>query len=246
MTAYDVINNALMLIGISADGKAPASYEAITGLKFLNMMRSTWAGRDIMSNAIYDYTFMIPDTRQTITMGSDGTPTVYDIPVRPLKVDQVTVSTSASNTNVVWNVPLISYEEYRLISNNQISTIPTLCAWDIGNPISRIYFYPRIPQGYEVRVMGQSPSTDLISLTDTILEPPDFVEALVYNLATRLAPVFGIPLDPEISKVAHSANKVIKRNMLLAKTKDMINPTIGNTTNMPSFNYITGLSGSNR
>lgn len=240
MKVYDIINNALTLIGISADGTAPHSYEMVQGLQALNIMLSAWSGKTGQQNEYFNESFTAPEVRKVVSLGSTSTIT-GDIATRPTKIDQVSIIQG----NIVWNVGIISFSEYMLISMKDISTISKVVAWDNGNPISNLYFWPAIPQGYSIQVIGTKAGDSYLNLTDDILQPPDFLEAIVYNLAVRCALIFGITVDPQISQIAHSGNKIIKRNVILNKSRKMNNYASYNE-NLPTFNYITGLNGSGR
>lgn len=86
----------------------------------------------------------------------------------------------------------LSREDYHGISNKDITGTPSqyYINDDLNNP--KIYFYP-VPDDiqYSCRFTFSKSLDDIDQLTDDVEFHPEWMDAIVYNLAVRLAPAFG-------------------------------------------------------
>ena len=75
--------------------------------------------------------------------------------------------------------------------------------YDAGYPTGNVYFWP-IPQAdtFTMHLIVKQALPQFTDLTEIIALPPTYQEALMYNLAVRLRPAFGMAPDPTISGLA--------------------------------------------
>lgn len=85
-----------------------------------------------------------------------------------------------------------TYEEFSAITMKQIGTIPCAVFLDTGYPFGTAHFYPVPPAGmYQVHIITKSDLPQFQNLTDVILLPPEYIEALIWNLSLRACGMFG-------------------------------------------------------
>lgn len=205
LKTYDIIQDALIVIGALgvSDGDTLEAPIASAALRTLKGLIGEWSTKSIYNPVQFDRTCSPPTSPTAyIEMGEGG-----DIVERPAMVNEVQVSLGPA----VHVIPVVSLTEYQRCFVKETTGIPQLCAVDYGFPLSRIYFWP-IPLGNtSIRVIG-FPSMPIPATVQSDLDYPDFwKEALVYNLAARLAPMLGLQVSQDVLAIANKAMSGIKR-----------------------------------
>ena len=83
-------------------------------------------------------------------------------------------------------------------------SIPDSLYYDRAYPVGRIYLYPQ-PAGGELELHVWHVIPSVASPTDLLALPPGYEDAIVLNLACRLAPQFGRPVDPFLRQEARES-----------------------------------------
>jgi hypothetical protein len=82
--------------------------------------------------------------------------------------------------------------------------IPDGVYFDRGYPIANLYLYGQPPGGsLELYVWHLIPG--VVSLADVVVVPPGYEDAIVLNLACRLAPHFQLPVRPDVREQARES-----------------------------------------
>lgn len=204
MTALEIINGSLRLIGAIASGETAQAGEIADGLAVLNDIIESWANDGLMIYKRTRESFPLVAAQQTYTMG-DSANFDTDRPQRILAAG-VVVSSIEIPIEIIneqqWAA--ISYKTQtasfptKLFSNND-SDIVSLSVWPIPTAVNNLILYSQAPFGS----YGTS--------ADEILFPPGWSRALKYNLAGEFGIEFGKPLDPIIAAIAAESKADIKR-----------------------------------
>lgn len=242
LTAYDLIYKALRIAGIAALGDAvegPVSDEA---MMLLNTIRAEYSlnSRGLLK---FDQTYTATGNKQFITLGTDiNNAIIGDIPVRPSKIDQVIIingtlgGTNASNNNFI--LPIYSYEEYRAKIVQNIFAVPQAAYIDNEYPVQNIYLLPGLTSGWSIRVMGTRYFTDYENVTDPYIDPPEYFQMLVFDLAKRLLMMYGQDVPQGLIIMSNDCSKHIKNHnfkLKMHRTKnDLMNPG-------SPFNFLAGI-----
>jgi len=200
LRVYDIVFPALQMCDAVAYGEPLDPDLAKTAIQQLNLMRATDALGFVGYN-YFDATIAPNSSTSYITLGTGG-----DIPSRPAKIEQVTAIIGGL-TNIL--LPLQPLEQYRSLPYVAVYSVPKAVYLETGFPLTKLWFYPGIQAGYSVRVTGLAYPTDYENITDTVADPPEYVDYYISALAVRMAPMLGKPADGLIQR-AHSAKKKIK------------------------------------
>lgn len=113
---------------------------------------------------------------------------------RPLRITEIFRRDSNSDTSLI----LTSREEYMLLGNKTTTGTPNQAYYDPQLTNGVIYFFP-VPDNGDVtmEIVYHRPFHDFDAVTDTPDFPQEWLEALKYGLAVRLAPEYGIPLSAQ-------------------------------------------------
>lgn len=237
-TVYDIIKSATQICGATAYGESIPAELSDQAILILNGMRAEWSLKH-MNNKIFDVTYTALTNKQYISLGTDiVNGTSGDILIRPTTIDQVTVIMGQVNITI----PTLSFEEYRQLSLQNMFSVPSYAYVDTESPIRNVYFYPGLQAGYQVRFNGLSQLSDYTNISDIMIDPPEYFQAMYTNLALRLAPLLGVTGDVMTGMVQAAAVslKAIKASNFKNRMQRSKNDLYGNSVN-GGFNFFGGL-----
>ena len=184
------INAALRKLGVLSGGSAPQTYEITNATETLNGMIKSWHADGMPVWAINDYSFPTVANTSSYLIGTGQT---LNTPA-PLKVIQAYRNQGTTSANVPMNI----YTEYNF------NLLPTTAS--AGTPVN-LWYQPLSSTGvinlwpapldtsYTIHIIYQRPFEDMTSSTDNFDFPSYWMEAVIYGLAARLAPEYGIPIQ---------------------------------------------------
>jgi hypothetical protein len=153
-----------------------------------------------------DYTFPLTGNK-TYTIGASADPNIvpdFDAP-RPQGIEAANV---ISNTLPAIRYPLaiitdLQWSKIRL--QDILNTIPQVLYNDRGYPLSTLYLWGQPMAGYLLELFYWQLVPQFLTPDDAVLLPPGYEDALVLNLAVRLAPHFQRVVDSDVRNDAQKA-----------------------------------------
>lgn len=201
-----IIKRALRLLGVVASGDDPEPHELQDALESLNGMLDTW-----------NTDGMLVYTRQLIEKDMDGSASYTigedsnnDI-VAPRPVDIKQGQAFFRFGNLEYEMSVYNQEQWAAIALK-----------DTSSSLSGVLYYDRNFETGTINLWPVSPTGTLLLYLDSKLSqitqptvpfrlPPGYYEAIVYNLAVRIAPEYGAKIGAEIVATALEAKTSIKR-----------------------------------
>ena len=196
MTVGELLKSSLRLIGAIATGETPSNDEMKDALAALNLMLDGWS---IKRGMIYVTTlenFSLVVGTASYTIGSSGTFNT----TKPVKV--LSAYTRDSDGN---DYPLDVYterERYNEHIDKTLSSRPEELLFVPSHVLAYLYAYPVPDEAYTLYIESLKPLSSLSGYTTEISLPDGYENALIYNLAIRLAPEFGTTASPEVVAIA--------------------------------------------
>ncbi len=234
MTALDLINGSLRLLGVLATGEAPAADEANDALNALNEMLDSWSTESLLIYAKIIESFALVGGQQVYTMGSGGNFNT----ARPLSVERAAISVLSSNPANEIPLELLNLDQWANINVKTVtSSIPLKLYIDGANPLTNLNLWPIPTVANNIVLYSWKPLSSIATLQTAIVIPPGYLKALRFNLAMTLAAEFGRQVDPIVAAGAAESKASIKR----MNVKDQLlvtDPAIA--AHSKSFNWITG------
>ena len=214
-TAQTLINAALRSIGTYASGESPSAQELADGLEALRFMLQSWSARNIRLYYTKQDTKVLTGAA-SYTIGAGGS---IDT-VRPASIRGAYVRDGAGSDHTL---DIIDEARYRSISLKSIGEIPEYLYYNPEYPLGVLYLYP-LGTG-TLYLDSLKPLTDPTLVTDTISFPPEYNEAIKYNLAVRLSSEYGVEVSNDIVSLGNIALSYIEsRNF--ASQINTVRPTI--------------------
>lgn len=208
MTGRDLVTASLRLIGAAAPGESLDATEADDALNALNRMISSWSTESLI---IYTRTresvAMTPSTA-TYTMGASGT---YSS-TRAQKIVHALVRDETVSPAAEYPVKILSLEEWAGITQKGATAeYPHSLYHDGGFTQDTVTVYPVPTVAHKLVLYSEKPLSSISTLDTSVSLPPGYEEALIYNLALRLAPEYGRAVPDPVVMVATESKGAIKK-----------------------------------
>ena len=171
------------------------------------MMLAQWQRKRWMVYSLDDVSFT-PTGSASYTVGIGGT---VNIP-RPDRIEAAFVRLTNGPMPVDYPLALLeSREDYNKIALKNLQTFPQLAFYDAAFPLANLYIWPApAATNYQVHISVKTSLSSFAGLTTSMNLPPEYQEALLYSLAARLRPMYGMQPDPSITALSKTAMNVIR------------------------------------
>jgi len=203
MTGQDLVSASLRKIGVLASGETADSASSTDALNELNRMLATWSTEGLLVYSKVRETFTLSGGLGSYSMGTGAT---FDT-TRPIKIVDAAISISG----LEYRMRIITVDEYARVTLKGLQGIPGYLYPEGTYPNETLNFYPVPTTGYTFVCYSWKPLASVASTNSTVSLPPGYEDALVYNLAVRLAPEYGKSLDPVVAETALATKASIKR-----------------------------------
>ena len=206
-SAGDLITGALRLIGVVAEGESPSPETAADSLTAMNQMIESWNTERLSVFSTQDQIFTWPATAISRTMG----PTGDFVGNRPVLVDDATYYRDPL-TGVSYGIKIINQQQYDGIALKTVrSTYPQVLWINMSYPDIEMYVYPVPTRDLEWHFISVEELHRPAILATTLAFPTGYLRAFRYNLACELAPEFGVEPSRQVSRIAMTSKRNLKR-----------------------------------
>ena len=206
-TAGDIINGALRLLGVLAEGEVPSAETSQDALRAMNQMIDSWNTERLSVFSTQDQIFMWPAGQLSRTMGPSGD----FVGNRPVLLDDATYFKDPG-TGVSYGIKFINQQQYDGIAVKTVtSTYPQVIFVNMTYPDIEMYIYPRPTRELEWHFISVEELTQPATLATQLHFPPGYLRAFRYNLACEMAPEFGTEPSAQVRRLAMSSKRNIKR-----------------------------------
>lgn len=241
MTVNDLLIATLKLIGAIAKSETPDADEMADAFARLNSMIDGWAAQSTTIYAIVPSTYPLVAGQQVYQIGP-GAPDFNA--VRPLIIQDAGIITTTVTPNFELPMTILTEDQWAQVTiKAQASTLAWYLYYDKAFPLGNIKLWP-VPNvgGLQLALYVPTQISQFANPTDTIILPPSYEEALRYNLAVRLCPEWGRPLDPVVGALAAKTFATLQVANKRLDTLGVDASLIGAAGNRGVFNWITGAS----
>ncbi len=206
-TAGDQINRSLRLLGVLAEGETPSASVSQDALMALNQMIDSWNTERLSTFVTQDQIFTWPAGEITRTLGPSGD----FVGLRPILMDDATYYRDPG-TNVSFGIKFINQQQYDGIAVKTVtSTYPQVCWVNMGFPDITLTIYPKPTRDLEWHLVSVQELNRPANLSTVMYYPPGYLRAFTYNLAMEFAPEFGVEPSPQVTRIAMTSKRDLKR-----------------------------------
>lgn len=194
VTRDELIKAAFRLIGVGHRGESVPADEINDASEALNLMLKAWQADGLQLWKREEQSIPLTASKRVYTLGPTGDVVMQ----RPLRLLEVVRRTSG---NI--DVPLnrLSKNEYYGLSNKLSEDVPVSYHFDPQLDNAELTFWPTPDTGaateYTIEIVYHRPFEDVDSATDNFDCPVEWLEAVKFGLALRLAPEYGVDLPTQ-------------------------------------------------
>ena len=206
-TAGELINGSLRLLGMLAEGETPSAETSQDALSAMNQMIDSWNTERLAVFSTQDQVETWPPGTRFRTFG----PTGDIVGQRPILVDDATFFRDPA-TGISYGLKLINQQQYNGIAVKTVtSTYPQVLWVNMTYPNIEMYVYPVPTKVLEFHIVSVQPLSEPANLATDLTFPPGYLRAFRYNLACEMAPEFGVEPSLQVSRIAMTSKRNLKR-----------------------------------
>jgi hypothetical protein len=198
-TALDIITDALIEIGAYASGQALSADDAALGLRRFQNQLDAWAADSLTLAVNEGLSYTLPSGANTFTIGPTGSVTAQ----RPSFIQAVNYVVPGSSPAVEVALGPMDDDQYNALSIKALSGgLPQEFYWNATTTNGTMFVWPTPNQSVVLKVYVLKAVDQPVSLTSTVIGPPAYAEAFMYQLAMRLCAPFQRPMTPDLMRMA--------------------------------------------
>ena len=205
-TPQNVINSALIILGVIFPGQTPSTSMSNDALTRLNEMLASWSSDRLFVYGILRNTYNLTSGTNVYTLGPAGTFSG----TRPLSIVRATIITPSLTLRSP--LKLATTEEWSEIADQTTSgTVPEILYNDYEYPASNLWFWPTPnSSSTQVELFTWQQLEQFTTLSDSFDLPPGYEQAVIYSLAMQLSSVYGRPMSQENMLNATQSRSVLQ------------------------------------
>lgn len=205
-SALDLITGALRKIGQYAPGETVSAEDAQDALDTFNGMLDLWSAQKLSVYNQVETVKALNAGQATYTVGTSGD---FNIE-RPLRIVRAYSRLTTTSSQVDFPCDMVTLEKYTAIGlKSQPGPWPKIAYYNTGFPQGSLTFWPVPSMNIEFHMWSDQVFASL-ALTDTIALPRGYFLGLQYSLAELLCSEYGIPIPPDIRRMAKEFRGIIK------------------------------------
>jgi hypothetical protein len=101
-------------------------------------------------------------------------------------------------------------EDYDRISIKNLNAFPEYVFYDSAFPIGNVYVWPVPSNQYQIFLTVMTQLQSFQNLSEVIVMPNEYLDAMQWNLADRITAMYGLPQNPQITNYAKASMLAIK------------------------------------
>jgi hypothetical protein len=214
-TANDIIRASMRLIQVSAVDTDLTAQELQDGLESLNRMLDSWSADELTLYQVIREQFPLVSGQNPYSMGYGGNFNTS----RPMKIVDAYLILNNGSIPVSYPMQVLGYDDYNAVRLKTLSTnFPNYIYYQPSFPLAEVYIYPIFApndpstQGPAyINLTSWKPFDMILDPTSYMSFPPGYWEAIVFNLAVRIAEEYQFSIRETTVQLAASALKRVKR-----------------------------------
>lgn len=197
ITAQNLINRALLELGVIQAGQSPTDEESNDGLLALQHLIDAFSAQG---------TTVFETAKTDVTLTGASSYTIGTGSARPVRLEGAWLTMT---NGVGVGVEVLGAAEFGRVPNRGATDAwVKACYYEAGTSGGRLYVAPIAPGG-TLTVIGWQPLATVANLSATLDLPYGYIRAIVLNLALDLAPQYGKPITEGMVALAASAKNAL-------------------------------------
>jgi hypothetical protein len=206
-TARALITRSLGLGHIIDSGETPTAAEMADSLDALNDMLDSFSIPGLYLYAQKEEELSWPASTQSRTIGASGN---FDT-TRPTEISESTFIRIFTNQDYRLKMLKNRAAYSGIVLKGSSSDIPEYLYYEPSYPLGTLFIWPVPSSTLAVFLHSPEQLSQLATLDTEVDVPVGYREMIAYNLAIRLAALFGVAVPPEVATIARGSANSVKR-----------------------------------
>lgn len=187
----EAIAEALSIVGVGVEGEPIEAEDIAVASRKLNIMIKAWMAFGIKLWQRDEHTITLVASQNSYTLGQDSADVTMPRPLRIIECSRV--DTDGNETTITG----LTKEEWDSLPNKTTTGTPVNYHYDPTLTNGTLYFWQMpdatVASTYTIKIISNAPLEDMDESTNDFDFPQEWLEAISYNLAYRLAPWANLP-----------------------------------------------------
>jgi hypothetical protein len=209
ITFGDLINLAFLTAGIVGQGQSVGAQDMTNATQMLNAMLGQWQRRRYLVYYLEETSISATGAQSySVGPGCD-----FNIGSRPSEINYAFARQviNANPNQIDYPLSLLpARETYAQVAMKQLEAFPQWAWYQASYPIGNLFVYPVITSQFTIYIGYPALLQIVTSLTNKINLPPEYMEALLYNLAVTLAGAYQLSPNSVIVARAGAALETLR------------------------------------
>lgn len=206
-TTKKLVKAALRKIGALGVGEEVEAAEFVDAIDELNRMLDSWNTERLTVNVLGKTEWTLSAATENVEVGPGGS---LD-QVRPNRMEQGEAFIRQTGTTTEYELTVWSRERWAQISEKAETGRPRILYYEPSFPLGVIHLWPVTDQQYDLILYTWNLLSQVSNVEQALALPPAYSDAIVNELAARLAPEYGKQTPPEIAIAASQSKANLKR-----------------------------------
>jgi hypothetical protein len=213
-TAGEVIQNALIELGVHQANETMSATDAQFGLGKLNRLLSQWSTRSVNIWTILSQRFTLSPSQVSYTIGPTGADFTAARPLGPgpgKGIRNANIVLTSVTPEVHCPLAIWDADQWANIRVNEIPTSLPIGLYNDGAYLnSTLYLWGYPTEANDLELFTYQQLTEFASISGTFEFPPGYEEALTLSLAESLGPPYGAAISEDLRTNARRARAAIQ------------------------------------
>ena len=210
ITARQVCETALRLLGVSAAETPIEADMAASALDALNALLDAWSVERLLTYTRPKISLTLVPGRATYTWGVQAPPA--DIPQEPpVRLELCLLTVEATPPGLEWEIPILDQSEYEagIWMKHLTSSYPTAVYLEASEPVAVLHVWPLPDLPYTLQLLPWTAHSPYEHWDHALSWPSGYLRAFQYGLACDLGPQYGIEPTATLLRIAEEAKRAL-------------------------------------
>jgi hypothetical protein len=200
-TGLDLVTRSVKSFNGLGVGETMDGTEAQEALVTMNSMLASWQADGLMPWGELISAFNLVNGTVSYTYGTGG---VFNA-ARPQKINKANLIVTTQSPVLRIPLDVLSYQEFAEIQLQALpGTYPSGIYPDWAFPLMTVYLAGTPGSDLQLELYTWQQLQNFAALSDSFNMPPEYEEAIIYNLALRLAPSYGLVANAALAATSKS------------------------------------------
>ncbi len=204
-TGKKLVKAALRKLGVIESGQELNGNELADALEEINRMLDNWNTEKLLVHVLNRGARTITAATSTLEIGPGGN---LD-QIRPQKIEPGQAFMKQGNIEYPVDVWLLN--RWTSIRDKTITGRPYILYYEANHPLGKIFLYPVTDQSYGFILYSWNLLGQISNINQAMAFPPGYADAIMYELAIRLAPEYGKTVPAVVAVAAVQTKANVKR-----------------------------------